>query len=116
MRNSEDRATLTPEIVRSLDAADGVVQEVEQVRKQRLASWDSATIHIERIADRIVGIAGKVIGVFALAMLVFDFGRSEPLISLLRDIAAGPSGVAVPVAGIAFLLGRAWIRSQTSDN
>lgn len=116
MRDIEDRATLTPEIVRSLDAADGGGQEVEQVRKQRLASWDSATIHIEKIADRIVGIAGKVIGVFALAMLVFDFGRSEPLISLLRDIAAGPSGVAVPVAGIVFVLGRAWIGSQTSDN
>lgn len=115
MRDSDDRAALTPEIVRSSDAAEGVAQEVPQVRKQRLASWDFATVHIERIADRFVGITGKVIGVVALAMLVFDFGNSESLAGLLRYIAEGPSGIVAPIAGIVFLLGRAWIRSQTRD-
>lgn len=62
-----------------------------------------------------MGIAGKVIGIVALAMLVFDFGNSASLIDLLRDFADGPSGVVIPIAGIALLLGQAWIRSRTRD-
>lgn len=115
MRDSDDRVKLTPEIVRNLDASDGVSRESEQVRKEPLASWDSAAVHIERIADRLVRTAGKVIGVCALAMVVFDWGNSESLVDLLRYIANGPSGIVAPIAAIVFLLGRAWLRSRTRD-
>lgn len=102
MKNNEDSAALTPEIARSLDAVDSVAPEDEQLRKQRLASWDNATVLIERIANRIVRIAGKAIGIVALAMLLFGFGNSESLINTLRYILAEPSGIVVPIAGIAF--------------
>ena len=112
MRDPDEYTMLDPETVRNADAMDDSAGETPKVHRQRLASWDAAAIHVERIAHRITGVAVRLVGTAAVAMMVFDLGNGGDLMEWIRETVTSGAGVALPISGAAYLLIREWLRAR----
>lgn len=109
MRDLDEHVALAPEIVRNADTTDDATGEKGRVHRQRQASWDAV---VERIAYRLTGIAVRVVGTSALAMMVFDLGNGGVLLDWVRETVTSGAGVALPIGGTAYLLVREWLRAR----
>lgn len=112
MPDVDEYPALASDIVRNADATDESAGETERTRRQGLASWDTMAMHVERIAHRVTGVAVRVVGTVALAMMVFDWGNGGALMEWIRETVTSGAGVALPIGGAAYLLIREWLRAR----